>query len=57
MHLKHILSASAFALTLSLIGGVSTAPTANAEDGEGTRHPHHRLVAERLVGRSGVDAR
>jgi phosphonate transport system substrate-binding protein len=31
MHLKHILSASALALTLSLIGGMSAAPTANAE--------------------------
>ena len=31
MHLKHILSAGAFALTLSLIGGVSTAPTASAQ--------------------------
>ncbi len=30
MHVKHILSASALALTLSLIGGVSAAPTANA---------------------------
>jgi phosphonate transport system substrate-binding protein len=30
MHLKHILSASALALTLSVIGGVSTAPAANA---------------------------
>lgn len=30
MHLKHVLSASALALTLSLIGGVWAAPTANA---------------------------
>ena len=31
MHLKHILSAGALALSLSLIGGVSTASTANAQ--------------------------
>jgi phosphonate transport system substrate-binding protein len=30
MHVKHILSASALALTLSLIGGVAAAPAANA---------------------------
>lgn len=31
MHLKHLLSASAAALTVALIGGIFAAPTANAE--------------------------
>ena len=31
MHMKHVLSVGALALTLSLIGGISAAPTANAE--------------------------